>query len=129
MAHEKPLQQSTCAPHRIKGWYVGPGMDHYRDITAYIPSTYGERICDNVEYFPHSTPFPSFSDTDILQKATENILAVLNKPALDVLFPFKTSSMKAAIRGTATLLHLYIDNSNTNVSNINHWQYNYCDYY
>ena len=27
--HEKPTVRGTWASHRVKGWYLGPSMNHY----------------------------------------------------------------------------------------------------
>ena len=54
LAHEKPNQRPSWAFHGIEAWYVGPSLDHYRLISAYVPSTQQLRVCDTVQYFPHA---------------------------------------------------------------------------
>ena len=36
LAHEKPNQCSTWAPHGAEGWYIGPAMDHYQCYTIVV---------------------------------------------------------------------------------------------
>ena len=80
LAHEKPSNRATWAPHGVEGWYTGPVMEHYRCVTAYIMSTMDTRVCDTVEFFPHDIPLPATSDADYLKQAAEDILAILRKP-------------------------------------------------
>ena len=65
--------------------YVGSSLDHYRCISAYVPSTQQLRVCDTVQYFPHTIPFPITTDMDSLKQAAEDILSLLAKPKRDYL--------------------------------------------
>lgn len=67
LAHEKPNQRPSWAVHGIEAWYVGPSLDHYRCISAYVPSTQQLRVCDTVQYFPHTILFPITTDMDSLK--------------------------------------------------------------
>ena len=35
--HNKPSQRASGAFHGQEGWYIGPTLDHYRNITAFFP--------------------------------------------------------------------------------------------
>jgi hypothetical protein len=61
IAHEKPSQRRTWAPHGQHGYYLGPAMHHYRCQNVYITSTASERIVDILEFFPHNSPMPQLS--------------------------------------------------------------------
>ena len=78
LAHEKPQQRKTWAPHGVDGWYIGPALEHYRCITCYIPSTGKERIVDTVQWFPHVVPIPAASTDDYLRQAAADIIALLD---------------------------------------------------
>ena len=54
--HEKPTVRGTWASHGVKGWYLGPSMDHYMCHHIYVTTTIGERDSYCVEFLPHSTP-------------------------------------------------------------------------
>jgi hypothetical protein len=66
IAHEKPSQRRTWAPHGQHGYSLGPTMHHYRCKNVYISSTVSERIVDTLEFFPHNSPMPQLSSTDRL---------------------------------------------------------------
>ena len=34
--HNKHSQRASCEFHGQEGWYVGPAMDYYRNITGYF---------------------------------------------------------------------------------------------
>ena len=62
--HEKPTLRGTWSPHGVKGWYLGPSMNHYRCHHVFITKTRGERDSDCVDFFPHNTPLPYKSSAD-----------------------------------------------------------------
>jgi hypothetical protein len=78
--HEKPGQQGSWAPHGIKGWYVGPAMEHYRCWTIHVTSTNSERIGDTVEFFPQYTKVPRLSSADAATYATHDLIYTLQHP-------------------------------------------------
>ena len=105
LIHEKPKQRSTWAPHGLEGWYIGPSIEHYRCIKAFIPSTFQERITDTVEFFPYNVPMPATSDADYLKQAADDILSILAKPSPTLPFLQHSPSLKSAIAQTAVVLH------------------------
>jgi hypothetical protein len=64
IAHEKPANRRTWAPHGQHGYSLGPAMHHYRCENVYISATATERIVDTLEFFPHNSPMPQLSSTD-----------------------------------------------------------------
>ena len=59
--HEKPQQQKSWSPHGVDAWYIGPAIEHYRFVKAYVPEFFSERIADTVNFLPHDIPMPSTS--------------------------------------------------------------------
>jgi hypothetical protein len=51
IAHEKPGQRRTWAPHGHHGYSLGPAMHHYWCQNVYISSTASERIVETLELF------------------------------------------------------------------------------
>ena len=106
LIHEKPGQRLSWDPHAVEGWYIGPSTEHYRCVKVYVPSTFSERICDTVEYFPHNIKFPVMNTNQYLKKAAADILAILNSkgklqhPGLTI-----QDDLQQAISQTAQLLH------------------------
>ena len=103
--HEKPKQRASWDPHGLDAWYIGPALEHYRCINAYIPKTHAERICDTVEFFPHNIPLPTTSDAHYLKAAAEDILAILNNPKPSLSYLHRDDTFNDAIKQTASLLH------------------------
>lgn len=48
IAHDKPTQRKSWAPHSTEGSYIGPARKHYRCYWIYIPAINSECICDTV---------------------------------------------------------------------------------
>jgi hypothetical protein len=88
IAHEKPSQRRSWAPHGQHGYSLGPEMHHYRCQNVYIISTASERIVDTLEFFPHNYPMPHISSTDRLLMAENDMSYAFKNPHTDV--PFKT---------------------------------------
>jgi hypothetical protein len=86
IAHEKPSNRRTWAPHGQHGYYLGPAMHHYRCQNVYISAMASERIVDTLEFFPHDSPMPQISSTDRLLMATNDISNALKHPHPEVTF-------------------------------------------
>jgi hypothetical protein len=86
IAHEKPSQRRTWAPHGQHGYYLGPAMHHHRCQNVYISSTTSERIVGTLEFFPHNSPMPKLSSTDRLLMAANDMANALKHPHPEVQF-------------------------------------------
>jgi hypothetical protein len=91
MAHEKPAKRRTWSPHGQQGYSLGPAMHHYRCQNVYISPTASERIVDTLEFFPHNSPMPQLSSTDILIMAANDMTNALK--ILNLMFHSPTSGM------------------------------------
>jgi hypothetical protein len=58
IAHEKPSQRRTWAPHGQPGYSLGPAMHHYRCQNVYITSTASDHIVETLEFSPPNSPMP-----------------------------------------------------------------------
>jgi hypothetical protein len=88
IAHEKPSQHRTWAPHGQPGYSLGPAMHHYRCQNVYITSTASERIVDTLDFFPHNSPMPQFSSVDRVLMTAQYMTDALKHLHSDV--PFAT---------------------------------------
>ena len=79
--HEKPTVRGTWAAHGVKGWYLGPSMNHYRCHHVYVTNTRGERDSDCVEFFPHNTPLPYKSPAENAIIVAQELVYALQNPA------------------------------------------------
>ena len=80
IAHDKPSQRGTWAPHGQHRCYVGAAPEHYRRYQIYIPKTQGTRICDTVEFFPTHCKMPNMSSHDAVIYTANDIITALTKP-------------------------------------------------
>jgi hypothetical protein len=79
ISHEKPGKRCNWAPHGQHGYSLGPAMHHYICQNVYISATASERIVDTLEKFPHNSPMPQLSSTDILIMAANDMTNALKK--------------------------------------------------
>jgi hypothetical protein len=59
IAHERPGQRRTWAPHGQHGYSLVPAMHHLRCQNIYISATASERIVDTLKFPPTIIKFPS----------------------------------------------------------------------
>ena len=78
--HNKHSQHASWAFHGQDGWYIGPAMDYYRNITAYFPKLRTEKVTDTVTFIPHDVPIPTITLSDFLLQAVEDIITILQTP-------------------------------------------------
>jgi len=52
LCFEPPDKRSTWAPHGLKGFYVGPALQHHRCFTVYISSTSTTRVTGQLSWHP-----------------------------------------------------------------------------
>jgi hypothetical protein len=79
IAHEKLAKRHTWAPHGQHGYSLGPAMHHYRCKNVYISATASKWIVDTLKFFPHNSPMPQLSSTDILIMAANDMTKALKK--------------------------------------------------
>lgn len=121
LAHVKPSDRDTWAPHALDGWYVGPALDSYRCYRVWIADTRAERICDTLEWFPSKVTMPVASSVDRILAATKDLIMALQNPTnssplspradselalldtlSEVLTSFEANMSRPAIRATQT---------------------------
>ena len=77
--HEKPTVKGTWESHGVKGWYLGPSMNHYQCHHVYVTKTRGKRDSDCVDFFPYNTPLPyKYSSENAIISARELSYALQN---------------------------------------------------
>ena len=79
--HEKPTVRGTWESHGVKGWYLGPSMNHYWFHCVYVTKTRGERDSDCVKFPPHNTPLPYNSSSENVIIAVHELAHALKNPA------------------------------------------------
>ena len=56
--HENPTVRGTWTYHGVKGWYIGPSMNHYRYHHFYVTKKKRRTRLRLCWIFPHNTPLP-----------------------------------------------------------------------
>jgi hypothetical protein len=49
LAHAKPAQRTTWAPHAFEAWYMGPALDHYRCYTVWTKESRQIRVVNQLK--------------------------------------------------------------------------------
>ena len=75
--HKKPTNRKSWDFHGEDGYYIGPAMDHYRCITAYIPKTHSERVTDTATLIPNVVPIPETTVEDHVKATATQLLKLL----------------------------------------------------
>eukprot|EP00957_Ditylum_brightwellii_P164425 12518261-Ditylum_brightwellii.AAC.1 len=78
--HKTANQQAKWGLSGVKGWCIGPTLEHYRCYKVYIPSTKGERIAVTVDFHPQSSKLPHISATKVATHAAKDLSAALMGP-------------------------------------------------
>jgi hypothetical protein len=86
IAHVKPGNRRTRAPHGQHGYSLRPAMHNYRWQNVYIFATASERIVDTLEFSPHNYQIPRLSSTDRLIMAANDMTGAFQNPHPDVPF-------------------------------------------
>jgi hypothetical protein len=105
IAHEKPANRRTCAPHGQHGYSLGPAMHHYRCQNVYISVTASEQIVDTLEFFRHNSPMPQLSSTDKLLMAANDMSNALKQHHPEVLFSLVGDDTITALKQLAEILN------------------------
>jgi hypothetical protein len=87
LAHEKPDNRKTWAPHAFEAWYVGPALNHYRCFTVWSKETRQLRIVNSLQWFPQKLAMPIASKMDLLRATFEDIHHILVSPDIDTPLP------------------------------------------
>ena len=88
LAHILPKDRKSFAAHAVKGYHVGPAMDHYRCFSIFIPSTKGTRIADTLRWFPHNhIKMPIASDDALLRTALDTLRAAVTRRLKNQILP------------------------------------------
>jgi hypothetical protein len=84
IVHEKLDQRLSWDPHGVKGWFLGPAMEHYRCYWCYITATQAERVSDTVEFFPSDSTTPRLSPHKAAIVTGETLTTALNNTIVPV---------------------------------------------
>jgi hypothetical protein len=106
IAHERPGNRGTWAPHGQHGYSLVPAMHHYRCQNVYILTTASKRIVDTLEFFPHNYRMPQLSSTDRLLMAAKDMTDASQNPHPDVPFASVGDDIIEALADLAAILKL-----------------------
>jgi hypothetical protein len=103
IAHEKPGNHRTWAPHDQHRYSLGPAMHYYRCQNVYILAKASERIVDTLEFFPHHYQIPQLSSKYILLMAASDISNTLQHPHPEVPFTHVGDDIISALTALADI--------------------------
>jgi hypothetical protein len=106
IAHEKPGNKRTLAPHGQHDDSLGPAMHHYRCQNVYISTTASARIVDTFELFPHNYQMPKLLSTNQLLMAAKDMMDALQNPHPEVPFTSVGDDTIAALTDLAAIFKL-----------------------
>jgi len=104
VAHERPKECDTWAPHAVDGWHVGPAFERHRCPMIWGLDTRPQRVCDTVSWSPTKLKMPTASSTDMIIAASKDILHALQNPSPDSPLAPLTGSQAKALKGIAATL-------------------------
>ena len=81
LAHDKPDNRGTYAPHGTLGYVINSTKNHYRCWEVYTPTTNSTRISDTVAFFPNKIPVPHLSSADNAMRAAADLAHALQNPS------------------------------------------------
>eukprot|EP00957_Ditylum_brightwellii_P048670 3693174-Ditylum_brightwellii.AAC.1 len=84
--HETANQIATWGLSSIKGWYIGPTLEHYQCYKVCIPSTKGECIAVMVDFHPQSSKLPHISAAEAATHAAKGLTAAIKSRHTNALF-------------------------------------------
>jgi hypothetical protein len=67
-----PDDRLSWGNHGVKGYYVGPAMDHYRCFRVYDPRTNRVLITDTLSWYPHAVVMPGASSSELVAAQLDN---------------------------------------------------------
>jgi hypothetical protein len=105
IAHEKPANRNTWAPHGLDGWYIGPALESYRCYKVWIYETRAIRICDTLTWFPTKVQMPHSSSLEIIATSLRDITNALTNPSPRSPIAPLTDSLTEALRANVELVH------------------------
>ena len=77
VVHEKPADRGTWDPHGVKGWYLGPAVQHHHCWRTWIIHTQAARITDTVEWFPSPLKLPGRSPHAMVAAALHDLVTAV----------------------------------------------------
>ena len=78
--HNRTNKRSSLSDHGSRGFYVGPGIKHYRTFVCFMSETKAVRISNTVDFFPTTCADPTMTATDRLLLIMTDLLEVLKAP-------------------------------------------------
>ena len=107
VVHDKPSERGSWAPHGVKGYYLGPALQHHHCWRTWIISTQAERITDTVEWFPEPLKLPGRDPHALVTAALRDLtVAVQSLPNTD---PARSAKVQSSVTSATAALRAVID--------------------
>lgn len=73
--YEDPNSRTSWGTRGVDAWYCGPALDHYRNMSFYVPTTRSMRISGTYELFPQHCLFPQFTPDEHASEVFDELAA------------------------------------------------------
>lgn len=77
VVHDKPAERGSWDPHGVKGFYLGPALQHYHSWRTWVILTQTERISDSLAWFPTPLKLPGSDPHEMVQAAIDDLVVAL----------------------------------------------------
>lgn len=77
VVHEKPHQRGSWDTHGVKGYYLGPALNHYRSWRTFVIKSQTQRISDTLAWFPSPLLLPGSNPYDMVHAAITDLTSAL----------------------------------------------------
>ena len=84
--HNKPGNCTSWGYHGTPGCYIGPSLEHYRDIKCYMPAAVIVRVTDKLLYILKAFSFLKTNTEDCLQQVIIDIIEIIKDPPKTIYF-------------------------------------------
>ena len=124
LLHLKPSVRESYAPHAVRGWYLGPAMDHYRCYRVWNVDTCTERIVDTVVWFPLKVTMPVTSPQAEIVSAAQDLVFFLLMPSTSSLISSLDDNTRISLVQLATIFQNSIleDSATPPTDDVDDWE-------
>lgn len=102
LSFESPDKRKTWSSHGVKGFYLGPSLEHHRVFRIWIPSTRRVRLTDTLAWFPEAYRMPGSSPTELVEAALRDLQAAILVLSNSLAVPLDQRQLVLKSTATAT---------------------------
>lgn len=78
--HDRPDEQASWAEHGLRGFCIGPALNHWQCYLIYVVETKGIQVSNTVEFFLQKCSDPMINEEKQIGLLLDNLVSILSKP-------------------------------------------------